>query len=86
MRSRSLYYIEVIQPMAQGDNLYRFSSGIYVVRNAVPARYSPTRDSVRSMLQQKQTTLEKPERLPQVYWLSGSDVWMSIKNLIEKSW
>lgn len=39
MKSRSLYYIEVIQPMAQRDNLYRRSSGIYVVRIAVPARY-----------------------------------------------
>lgn len=39
MKSRSLSYIEVIQPMAQRDNLYRRSSGIYVVRIAVPARY-----------------------------------------------
>ena len=39
MKSRSLYYIDVIQPMAQRDNLYRRSSGIYVVRIAVPARY-----------------------------------------------
>lgn len=39
MKWRSLYYIEVIQPMAQRDNLYRRSSGIYVVRIAVPDRY-----------------------------------------------
>lgn len=38
VKSRSLYYIEVIQPMAQRDNLYRRSSGIHVVRIAVPAR------------------------------------------------
>ena len=72
--------------MAQRDNLYRRSSGIYVVRIAVPARYRLTRDSVRFTLQQKQTTSEKRERLPQSYWLSGSDVWVSIKNWIEKSW
>jgi hypothetical protein len=30
--------------------------------------------------------IRKARRLPQVYWLSGSDVWVSIKNWIEKSW
>lgn len=66
--------------MAQRDNLYRRSSGIYVVRIAVPPDTVSTRDSVRFTLQQKQTTSEKRERLPQSYWLSGSDVWVSIKN------
>ncbi len=33
--------------MAQRDNLYRRSSGIYVVRIAVPARYRLYTDSVR---------------------------------------
>lgn len=68
--------------MAQRDNLYRRSSGIYVVRIAVPARYR-LYTGQREIHASTETNDIRKARAIAVGLLA---VWISIKHWIERGW
>lgn len=76
------YYKRVYEAMSQRYNLYRRTSGIYVVRISVPNVFVDTQDSVRFTLQQALMTFMKQSRSPHSCWRSGIRPYKSMNNWI----